>query len=122
MRNQPLSQNYTNENISHNKMDAVKYLNGPTPQKRCFSCGSTSHFKYNCPRLRVEEQDSRPVQNKLNKPSEITNITSINVPSVTNEYSSEKIEIFGELNNTETNLIIHTGASITVIDKKNINI
>jgi len=39
----PFIQNYTKYRTS-----PTNYFNGQAPQKRCFNCGSTAHFRNNC--------------------------------------------------------------------------
>ncbi|KAF0728273.1 Uncharacterized protein FWK35_00024654 [Aphis craccivora] len=96
------------QNYSNNRANAANYFNGPAPIRRCFNCGSPTHFRNNCPLL-------------ASKNDVHGNVRSIHLPiAKSNAYPVGKIEIIGEVNSIKTPLIIDTGASITVVDRKTI--
>ncbi|KAL4127063.1 hypothetical protein QTP88_011261 [Uroleucon formosanum] len=129
-QNSNLTYNQISQNIPNtftqqqNQYQNYQHWNPPRPIPTCYGCGKVGHIKRNCynqKKLKV-----------LQAPGSVKGIFSKtrNNDSITNEinhviYScykineqKHKIEILGKVNEEPTLLLLDTGASVTVIDKK----
>ncbi|KAL4122483.1 hypothetical protein QTP88_014805 [Uroleucon formosanum] len=129
-QNSNLTYNQISQNIPNtftqqqNQYQNYQHWNPPRPIPTCYGCGKVGHIKRNCynqKKLKVLQAPGfvKGIFSKTRNNDSITNeINHVIYSCYKINEQKHKIEILGKVNEEPTLLLLDTGASVTVIDKK----